>query len=472
MSDDPVSQPPPASSDGVMSEVSNRPKPSADLSESASLPAEAQAKEGTQPVQAQPSTPQASAVIEQPQPSQPPSEEPTSIPTTPQTEPPISTPPAQTVLPQTEAENRESQTVQANTEPQSNPAPEALQPQIQEATPSASVIEPSLAPNPSPPSLSSIPSLHFPFYGRYSISFDFGAVSTDETIQKKYQEWGIVGHDGLDFGLPEGTEVLSCDEGVVTQAGDNGDFGISITIKHSWGTSIYCHLQSFGVLVNDHVSKGHVIGASDQTGFAKAPHLHFGIQPNNPDTNNGYLGYINPAPYLMEKTEKPQPQSEIQPQSPEEKQPDLSEEKSEESVISPPSSQEPQPPVSPESQLPQSPLPAEVSTEAGVSPQAPQVPQVTQPEITEAEIQRLAEEKVKAQWQQYQPKGNPAKQAEKEASLQKVFIFAQEKKRITNAQVRDLLHISQSTATHYLSALVQRGMLRVEGKGKATVYLY
>ena len=174
----------------------------------------------------------------------------------------------------------------------------------------------------------------------------------------------------------------------------------------------------------------------------------------------------------MEKTEKPQPQSEIQPQSPEEKQPDLSEEKSEESVISPPSSQEPQPPVSPESQLPQSPLPAEVSTEAGVSPQAPQVPQVTQPEITEAEIQRLAEEKVKAQWQQYQPKGNPAKQAEKEASLQKVFIFAQEKKRITNAQVRDLLHISQSTATHYLSALVQRGMLRVEGKGKATVYLY
>jgi len=27
-------------------------------------------------------------------------------------------------------------------------------------------------------------------------------------------------------------------------------------------------------------------------------HLHFAIKPNNPDKNNGYLGFIDPAPYI------------------------------------------------------------------------------------------------------------------------------------------------------------------------------
>ena len=69
-------------------------------------------------------------------------------------------------------------------------------------------------------------------------------------------------------------------------------------------------------------------------------------------------------------------------------------------------------------------------------------------------------------------KGNQSKKAKRDVAIQKIFTFAQEKKRITNEQVRDLLHISQSTASDYLSDLVNRGMLKVEGKGKATVYLF
>ena len=444
-----------------MSEIPNRPEPSADLSESASTQ---HAPEQPSAPSTEPVTPETPPAPEQPQSSQPPIDQSIPISTSLQTEPSVSTPSAQTVPTETEPIKEQNQIVQADTAPQSNPELEAPQPPSQEAAPSTSVAEPPAEPNPSPPSSPSIPSLHFPFYDSFPVTFDFGVQPTDEDVKKKYQEWGLAGHNGLDFGLPEGTEVLACDEGVVTQVGDNRDFGISVTIKHSWGTSIYAHLLSFGVLVNDHISKAQVIGASDQTGFAKGPHLHFGIQSNNPDTSNGYLGYINPTPYLTEKIEKPQPQPEIQHQPLQAKPTDLSVEKPTEPVASQPSP-ESQQLIPPEPQPPQS----SVSPQP---PQAPQVPQETQPEISDADIQRLADEKVKKQWQQFQPKGNPAKQAQKEASLQKIFAFAQEKKRITNQQVRDLLHISQSTATNYLSALVNRGMLRVEGKGKATVYLF
>ena len=272
MVDDPVSPP---ASDVNVSPVVEPPiqtEPTSDLSASASESA------NTQPVQDQPVAPpsqptepaEAPPAPEPAQAPETPSVEPVSMSTSPQTEPPIITPSAQVVPPEVAPVTEETQTVQPIVEPQASPAPEP------------------------------IPSLHYPYYMSYPVTFDFGAQPTDDDMKKKYDAWGIVGHNGLDFGLPEGTEVLACDEGVITQVGDNGDFGISITIKHSWGTSIYCHLQSFGVLVNDHVTKAQVIGLSDHTGYAIGPHLHFGIQPNNPDANNGYLGYINPTPYLSE----------------------------------------------------------------------------------------------------------------------------------------------------------------------------
>src|SRR3990172_10750910 len=255
--------------------------PSAPSAETPSASESANTQPEPTPVQDQPQADGNAVAPLPPEPTQSPellSVEPVSSSTSPQIEPSANTPPAQDVLPTIEPIKEDNQTVQADTEAQS----------VTEAEP--------------------IPPLHYPYYGSYPIIFDFGAVSSDENIKKKYEQWGIVGHNGIDFGLPEGTEVLACDEGTVTQVGDNGDFGISITIKHSWGTSIYCHLQSFGVLVNDHVTKAQVIGLSGQTGFVTGPHLHFGIQPNIPNTNNGYLGYINPNPYLSETSGRPQPE--------------------------------------------------------------------------------------------------------------------------------------------------------------------
>lgn len=262
---------------------------------------------------------------------------------------------------------------------------------------------------PDQPSSPAIPVLRFPFNGQYPITFAFGLSPGTEQIKKKFAEWGIVGHHGIDFGFPEGTEVLACDEGTVIQTGDNGDFGISVTVKHSWGTSIYAHLQSFNVLVNDRVKKAQVIGVSGQTGFTTGAHLHFGIQPNNPDTNNGYLGYINPTPYPTETSPLPQPSAPSQ------------------------------------------------------SPQ---------PKISQEDIQKQAFAMFDARIKENSLKGNQAKRDKREEAIQKILSFAQEKKRITNEQVRDLLRVSQSTATEYLSELVNGGMLKTEGKGRATIYTY
>ncbi len=56
------------------------------------------------------------------------------------------------------------------------------------------------------------------------------------------------------------------------------------------------------------------------------------------------------------------------------------------------------------------------------------------------------------------------------AALNQIVEFAR-KKQINNQDVRDLLQVSQSTASNYLSELVKRGKLKVEGRARATSYL-
>ena len=44
------------------------------------------------------------------------------------------------------------------------------------------------------------------------------------------------------------------------------------------------------------------------------------------------------------------------------------------------------------------------------------------------------------------------------------------RKEINNQDVRDLLHVSQSTATDYLTELLKSGKLKSKGKAKARIY--
>ena len=146
-----------------------------------------------------------------------------------------------------------------------------------------------------------------PFSGSYPTSLGFGFPHPDPLVQEKYQAAGVIGHDGLDFPLSIGTKVLAADEGIVVRAREEGNYGTTLVIQHSWGKSYYGHLSKILVEVGDFVSRSQEIALSGNSGLSPSsqPQLHFGIKFNNSDPENGYFGKVDPKPYLGIKSRAP-----------------------------------------------------------------------------------------------------------------------------------------------------------------------
>lgn len=93
---------------------------------------------------------------------------------------------------------------------------------------------------------------------------------------------GAHGYNSVDFGAPVGTPVLASAEGKVIVAkpsGYNGGYGKNIVIEHANGTqTLYAHLSSVSVSVDDEVTKGQQIALSGNTGRSTGPHLHFEVR--------------------------------------------------------------------------------------------------------------------------------------------------------------------------------------------------
>jgi hypothetical protein len=327
--------------------------------------------------------------------------------------------------------------------------------------------EPVATPEPEskPSSQVNIPDLSFPFCGSVPPSLSFNQIPDNEQIKQKFTEWGIVGHNGLDFPFSEGTEILTCDGGKVIQAGDSGDYGVCVTVQHSWGQSVYAHLKETKVTVDQEVKASDLIGLSGQTGSAFGPHLHFAIKPNNPNESNGYLGFIDPAPYLKNTVSSPAPSIPSDPPIP--SVPPIS---TEPEIKIEPSPEIPQVPETPE--VPESPEPPQNSQTTQVSPSPSQPPSPPEPTIISGpeELQSQVDQKLAVELESRRQKANEARRQNREEHLAAIEKFLSQKPEITNQDVRDLVHVSQTTATEYLSTLVKSGRIKAEGKGKATVY--
>ncbi len=90
------------------------------------------------------------------------------------------------------------------------------------------------------------------------------------------------GHNGVDFGSPEGTEVRAALSGTVTATGNTDayrgcySYGKWVLITHDNGlATLYSHLSYIGVKTGQSVDTGTMIGYSGSTGYATGPHLHF-----------------------------------------------------------------------------------------------------------------------------------------------------------------------------------------------------
>lgn len=138
-----------------------------------------------------------------------------------------------------------------------------------------------------------------------------------------YKDLGLVGHSGIDFRAPSGTEILASHDGYVTYAGLDGAGGVTLVIRtdkeyeynggKAFYKTVYCHLTpgSFKVKLGDFVKCGQVVALSDNTGLSTAPHLHFALKPiykgeqdwqwSNAEQTNGYFGAIDPTPFFNTK---------------------------------------------------------------------------------------------------------------------------------------------------------------------------
>lgn len=135
------------------------------------------------------------------------------------------------------------------------------------------------------------------FVGNYPISQYFGANPT------YYQQFGFLGHEGVDWATPNGVKIVAPFDGVIVRDVDNprlNNYGIHLVVWDPiqrcavW----FCHLSTNYVYQGQAVKKGQVLGLTDSTGNVSGPHLHvnfcetdaYGVRIN---TNNGYKGFRN-----------------------------------------------------------------------------------------------------------------------------------------------------------------------------------
>lgn len=134
-----------------------------------------------------------------------------------------------------------------------------------------------------------------------------------------YKQFGLAGHEGLDlvptdsdwtiFSLPYKGQVIKD----VDMADKGGAYGIHGTIwypdiNEAWE---YCHMSSNKIYVGEELSPCSPIGIMGSTGNTQGAHLHlnrFEVDAacKRKNTNNGFLGGIDPLPFLMQNsTEEP-----------------------------------------------------------------------------------------------------------------------------------------------------------------------
>ncbi|MGI8551843.1 MAG: M23 family metallopeptidase [Dehalococcoidia bacterium] len=144
-------------------------------------------------------------------------------------------------------------------------------------------------------------------YGPFTLPFTGGAalwtITCDFLCHQGY------GQGGIDYGMPEGTQVLAAADGtiVITSAGFSDEdhtcvdvdpcLGNFVILEHGNGyLTIYGHLQygSIQAAIGSAVTRGQVIANSGNTGSTTGPHLHFEVQHNGVRVDP-YAGSLVPA---------------------------------------------------------------------------------------------------------------------------------------------------------------------------------
>jgi murein DD-endopeptidase MepM/ murein hydrolase activator NlpD len=112
-------------------------------------------------------------------------------------------------------------------------------------------------------------------------------------------EWGhwdggYIGHTGIDFSAPHGTEIYTVANGTVTFAEWSSGYGNLVIISHPGEghmQTLYAHCNELLVSEGDYVMQGDIIALVGDSGRAAENHLHFEVRNVNDDI-------LNPKNYL------------------------------------------------------------------------------------------------------------------------------------------------------------------------------
>lgn len=143
-----------------------------------------------------------------------------------------------------------------------------------------------------------------PFNGDYILTQGFGVNPSS------YKQFGINGHDGLDYALPMGTPVLAPHAGTVIESSfDPSGYGNYVKIENDVEGSVLAHLSGISVAPGFQVKEGDLIGLSGNSGNVfplptadnpnNGAHLHWGYFPKPRDRQNGFDGFIDQLPLLQ-----------------------------------------------------------------------------------------------------------------------------------------------------------------------------
>ncbi len=116
-------------------------------------------------------------------------------------------------------------------------------------------------------------------------------------VISKFGHRGRRMHTGTDIRLNAGDTVRCAFDGKVRLAKRFSGYGNLVLVRHSNGLeTIYAHLQSIKVNLNDTIKGGDIIGLGGRTGRATCDHLHFETRLfGEPFDSNKYIDFENCA---------------------------------------------------------------------------------------------------------------------------------------------------------------------------------
>ena len=122
-----------------------------------------------------------------------------------------------------------------------------------------------------------------------------GVVSSTFGLRRLLNDQPRAPHSGLDIAASEGERIIAPSGARVVALGDYFFNGNTILLDHGHGLiTMYCHLSSIEVALEDQVVAGQTIGRVGKTGRVTGAHLHWAVSLNNVR--------VNPALFLEEAT--------------------------------------------------------------------------------------------------------------------------------------------------------------------------